>query len=345
MPHEHSSNAAIPIGAIPSAGWLLSVLLMSGTPLCMAEQHAVTADQVVTAIEGTFGVTPGARRNHTKGTCVSGEFVGTSEATIYSRSALFSGHLLPVVGRFSLAGGNPTAADTAKSPRGMALEFKLPDGSLQHMTMLNTPVFGAAHPQTFLDQMVAMKPDPATGKPDPEKLKAFKATHPDNAAQARFLAEHNPPASYATSAYFGIHTFKFIDRKDKTTLVRWRFVPQDGERRLSDEELKSMPKDFLEQALIERIAEGPVRWDMMLVIGESGDAETDPTITWPDTRKVIKAGTLTLTAAAPQKGAACEKINFDPLVMSDGIAATDDPILQFRSPAYAVSFGKRLGGS
>lgn len=46
----------------------------------------------------------------------------------------------------------------------------------------------------------------------------------------------------------------------------------------------------------------------------------------------------------PQKGAECEAVNFDPLVMADGIAPTDDPVLRFRSPAYAVSFGKRLGG-
>ena len=50
----------------------------------------------------------------------------------------------------------------------MALEFQLPGGGLQHMTMLNTPMFGAARPQTFLDLMVAITPDPATGKPDPE---------------------------------------------------------------------------------------------------------------------------------------------------------------------------------
>jgi len=42
-----------------------------------------------------------------------------------------------------------------------------------------------------------------------------------------------------------------------------------------------------------------------------------------------------------QKGQACEPINFDPLVMADGIRPTNDPILLFRSPAYAVSFGKR----
>ena len=42
--------------------------------------------------------------------------------------------------------------------------------------------------------------------------------------------------------------------------------------------------------------------------------------------------------------AECKNINYDPLVMSDGIAPTDDPVLLFRSPSYAVSFVKRLQG-
>jgi catalase len=58
----------------------------------------------------------------------------------------------------------------------------------------------------------------------------------------------------------------------------------------------------------------------------------------------VKVGTLTISSAMPQKGAECEKINFDPLVMSDGIEPTNDPILLFRSPAYAFSFAKRMGG-
>jgi catalase len=324
--------------------WLLTGVLAVSAPYCMAATNEVTADQAVTAIEATFGVTPGERRNHTKGTCAAGEFVGTSAAAAYSRSALFSGKPVPVVARFSLAGGNPKAPDTAKSPRGMALEFKLPGGSLQHMTMLNTPVFGAAQPKTFLDLMIATRPDPATGKPDPEKIKAFKASHPDNLAQAIFLASNNPPTSYASSAYFGIHTFKFINRADKTTLVRWRFVPQDGEKRLTDDELKSSPPNFLEQALIQRTRQGPVRWDMLVTLGEPGDTEDNPTIAWPDTRKTVKVGTLTISSAMPQKEGSCEKINFDPLVMADGIAPTNDPILLFRSPAYAASFAKRMSG-
>ena len=324
---------------------LVAAALSLATASGAATANEVTPEQVVSAIEGAFGVRPGERRNHIKGTCAAGEFVGTPDGAKYSRSALFTGKPVPVAARFSLAGGNPKAPDTAKSARGMALQFQLPDGSLQHMTMLNTPMFGAAHPQTFLDLMIAMKPDPATGKPDPEAMKAFKASHPDNLAQAEFLAKNNPPASYAASSYFGIHTFKFVDRDGKTTLVRWRFVPQDGEKRLTDEELKSATANFLEAALVERTKEGPVRWDMVVTLGQPGDAEDDPTVPWPEDRPQVKAGTLTLaTASAQQKGVGCEPINFDPLVMADGIAPTDDPVLRFRSPAYAVSFAKRMGG-
>jgi len=226
----------------------------------------------------------------------------------------------------------------------MALEFRLANGDLQHITMINTPTFFAAMPRTFLDKMRALRPDPATGKPNPEVLAAFGASHPDNRGQAKFLADHNPPASYATSAYYGIHTFKFIDRADKVTLVRWRFVPEDGEKALTGSELPSMPRDFLERALIDRTKQGPVRWSMLLTIGEPGDPENDPTLAWPTSRKELKVGTLTISSAMTQKGAACENINFDPLVMADGIAPTDDPVLLFRSPSYVRSYTKRLQG-
>lgn len=310
----------------------------------LATEPEVTAPQVVEAIEGNFGATKGERRNHIKGTCAVGEFVGNKEAAQYSRSALFSGKPVAVVARFSLAGGNPKAPDSAKSARGMALEFRLPGGQIHHITMLNTPMFGAASPKTFLDLMQAQRPDPATGRPDPEKMKVFKASHPDNLAQADYLANNNPPASYASSAYYGIHTFKFVDENKKVTMVRWRFVPQDGEKLLSNEEMKTVAPNFLEQALIDRTRQGPARWDMMVSIGEKGDPEDNPTLLWPESRKQFKAGTLSIAAAKPQKGSECEPINFDPLVMADGIEPTKDPVLLFRSPAYAVSFAKRLSG-
>ena len=322
---------------------LITAVAMSAPP-SRAQQSAVTAEEVVAALEAAYGVHPGQRRNHAKGTCALGTFVGISEAAAYSRSALFSGSPVPVVARFSLAGGDPEASDADRSPRGMALEFRLPNGDLQHITMINTPTFFAAMPRTFLDKMRALRPDPATGKPNPEVLAAFGASHPDNRGQAKFLADHNPPASYATSAYYGIHTFKFIDRADKVTLVRWRFVPEDGEKALTGSELPSMPRDFLERALIDRTKQGPVRWSMLLTIGEPGDPENDPTLAWPTSRKELKVGTLTISSAMTQKGAACENVNYDPLVMAEGIAPTDDPVLLFRSPSYVRAYTKRRQG-
>ncbi len=307
-------------------------------------EESVTPDQVVGAIEKQFGVTPGQRRNHINGICVAGSFIGDKAVQAYSISPLFSGKPIPVIGRFSLAGGSLKIPDTARNPRGMALEFQIPNKGLHHFTMLNVPVFGAANPNSFYDGVVANTPDPTTGKPDPDKVAAYKSSHPDAQALGEYLAKNNPIASYANSDFYSIHTFKFINKNNKTTLVKWRFVPQEGVKRLSDDELKTAPARFLDQDIMTKTQAGPVRWDMVLTIGESGDEQTNPTVYWPAGRKEIKAGVLTLTSASPQQGGACEKINFDPLVMVPGIAPTNDPVLNFRSPAYANSFAKRITG-
>lgn len=323
---------------------LITCNLFMFAPCVAAQTTPVAPGQVIDALQGTFGSHPGLRKNHAKGTCARGEFVGNSDAVAISRSALFAGKSIPVVARFSVAGGNPNVPDTAKNGRGMALEFRLPNGDIQHITMLNSPVFGAMQPKTFLDMIVAAKPDPTTGKPDPAKLTAFVSSHPDSIAAAHFFTTNNPPSSYVNSAFFGIHTFKFINKQGAVTNVRWQFVPQDGEKRLSDSELKAMPADFLEQHLIARLAKGPAKWNMMVKIGQPGDTEDNPTIEWPANRKVINAGTLSIDSATSQTGGDCAGINFDPLRMADGIQPSSDPILLFRSPAYALSFAKRLGG-
>lgn len=335
-----------------SAQFALLTLISSalGAPLLAlgAEPAAapeVTAPQMIDAFEGTFGVHPGQRRNHIKGTCAAGEFVGRTEASALSRSALFSGETIPVVARFSLGGGSPEVPDAAPAPRGMALEFHLPAGAVQHITMINAPIFAAASPASFRDAIVAAKPDPATGQPDPKKLAAYAATHPDAMALTNLASHHTPTANYYQTTYFSVHTFEFIDAKGAEHPVKWRFVPRDGTKEMTAAEMQAAPHDFLEKNLIERVRNAPAVWDMIVYVGEPGDPQDNPTLAWPETRRHFNAGSLTITQATPQqKGVACEPINFDPLVMADGIAPTNDPILLFRSPAYAVSYGKRLSG-
>ena len=345
-----TSTGCLYIGSViaPALGAAALSLPAEATPAphpnISEEQTEVTAEKVVDALEGAYGKHQGQRRNHTKGLGARGIFVGNPEAAIYSRSALFSGKPLEVEARFSVAGGDPEASDVEKSPRGMALEIRMPDGGPHHFTMIHTPMFFAAVPQTFLDKFISLAIDPSTGKPDMAKFKAYMKSHPDNASQAKFLMDNNPPPSYANCAFYGIHTFRFINKTGKITNVRFRFVPHDGEKQLSGAELKSMPRDFLEKALNERLEKGPARWDMILTIGEPGDSENNPTILWPASRRELKAGTLTITSAIPSAEAGSYRINYDPLVMADGIAPSDDPVLLFRSPSYALSYTRRLQG-
>src|SRR3984893_16490802 len=133
------------------------------------------------ALEGAYGRHLEKRKNHTKGFGTTGYFVGTKEAAQLSRSALFAGDTIDVIGRFSIAGGGPSASDSERSPRGMGLEFRIKNGALQHMTMLDTPMFFARTPSTFLDKFLDLTKDAATGKADPSKLAAFMKQHPDNA--------------------------------------------------------------------------------------------------------------------------------------------------------------------
>ncbi len=319
------------------------------SPQIKAEEAAevkseATAEQVVDALEGAYGVHPGQRRNHTKGVGAEGFFVGNPEVADYSRSALFTGEKIAVVARFSIAGGDPSVPDADRSPRGLGLEFRLPNGGLHHITMINTPMFFAAVPKTFLDKFLALAIDPATGKPNPSKFAAFNTSHPETASQTKFLKANNPPPNYADCAFYGIHTFKFVNAADDVTLVKFRFVPVNGEKFLTDAEMASAPNDFLEKALMERLAEGPASWDTILTIGEPTDEQTNSTVLWPEGRKEVKAGTLTITSAAPNSQAGSYKINYDPLLMADGIQPTNDPVLLFRSPSYATSFTRRLRG-
>lgn len=167
-------------------------------PAATSQQTQVTAPEVVAALEAAYGVHPGQRRNHTKGMCALGRFTAMAAGATYSRSALFGGASVPVVARFSIAGGNPTVPDADRSPRGMALEFRLPNGSLQHMTMLNTPMFFAAMPRTFLDKMLALKPDPATGKRDPEAVKRSRGAIPIIRGRRRSLPITTLPRAMRT---------------------------------------------------------------------------------------------------------------------------------------------------
>jgi hypothetical protein len=89
---------------------LLAAALVSVVTPSQAAEPEVTGPQVVAALENTFGIHPSERRNHIKGTCALGEFVGTKAALSYRRSLLFSGK--PGAGRRPLFAARRQSAGT-----------------------------------------------------------------------------------------------------------------------------------------------------------------------------------------------------------------------------------------
>ena len=120
-------------------------------------------------------------------------------------------------------------------------------------------------------------------------------------------------------------------------------VPTEPFASEDPEQAKSADKNYLFDALIARLARGPLQWRLIVTIGQPGDVTDDPTIPWPADREHVDAGTLTVDRAETEALGNCRDINFDPLVLPSGIGPSDDPLLSARSAAYSESFTRREG--
>jgi len=170
------------------AGTGIVVLGVAGVFLYLGgwfSPEALTPASFADGFERVDGIYSGFRLNHAKGVCVAGSFDGNGQGTRLSKAVVFRAGRVPIIGRFSLAGGNPYVADAPEMVRGLGLLFKLSDGEEWRTAMINTPVFGVNTPQAFYDRLFAAQPDPKTGKPDPEKMARFLAGHPETVGRQK----------------------------------------------------------------------------------------------------------------------------------------------------------------
>ena len=111
-------------------------------------------------------------------------------------------------------------------------------------------------------------------------------------------------------------------------------------QRLSDEQMRSQPADFLAEELRGRVAQALAAFDMMLMFPQAGDDLNDPTTAWPDDRQRVTVGRRTVTEVAPGPGDACDRISFLHWP-TPGVEFNDDPTLRARPAPYALSLVKR----
>lgn len=301
----------------------------------------LTPGRLVDTFERVNGPHPGFRRNHAKGVSISGYFDANGAGTRLSKASVFRPGRVPVVGRFALAGGMPYAGDSAATVRSMALLFSLPNGEEWRTGMNNIPVFVVNTPEAFQEQLIAMAPEPTTKKPNPERAAAFLAKHPETARAIAAIKAQPPTSGFEDSIYNGLNAFVLSDEAGRTTNVRWSMAPMQPIGHAAT----TRGANFLFEALIAQVKAGPLRWRLLLTIAQPGDSTSDATLPWPESRERVHVGTLTIDHVEGEATGSARTINFDPLILPNGIAGSDDPLLSARSAAYSQSFTRRVGES
>jgi catalase len=298
------------------------------------------AQQAADLFLRAFGTHPGFRLAHAKGIVCEGTFTASPEAVQLSRAAHFNGKPVPVTVRFSDATGVPQIpdGDPNSNPKGMAIRFKLPDGSITDIIANGQNGFPAGTPAdfvSFLGSLLASGP----GVPKPTPLEKFLATHPST---MRFLATPNPqPASFATYAYFGNNAFIFVNARGQRQATRYQIIPLAGTQHLDATAAAAKSPDFLMDEFRSRIGQAPVEFSLQVQLAGPNDPTNDATLVWPDDRKKIVLGTIRLNTVDPKSAETERAMIYDPTHLTDGIELSDDPLPAFRAQVYSISYTRR----
>jgi catalase len=290
-------------------------------------------EKMVDGIKAAFGDHPGYRTLHAKGAFYTGTFTATPAATALCRAGHLQGDPVPVRVRWSNGGGNPKLPDKAPDVRGMAVSFRLPDGTATDLLGQTAPRFNVRTPEAFLELVRAAA--------NPVRMPLFLARHPDSipavlaGVRAKALVS---PYSYAEVTYYPVHAYKWIAADGTESWVRYRLSPQGGrEQRVAGE---FTGRDRLREEILARLAAHPVRYTLEVQVAGAGDDPHDPMSVWK--AGFFDAGTIEVTGPDPEREQNGEVVVFDPTRIVDGIELSDDPILRYRAGAYSASVSRRV---
>ena len=297
-----------------------------------------TPQDLVNALNGVFGEHK-ARAVHAKGILLQGVFTPSKAAASISRAPQFQGSAIPIVARFSNFAGIPDVPDNAgpANPRGLALKFRLPDGTESDIVSHSFNGFPSATADDFRQFLTALATSGADA-PKPTPLDKYLDTHPR--AKTFATAPKPAPVSYATLPYFGVNAFKFTNAKGQETYGRYQFIPMAGDHFLTDAEATKKGPNYLMDEIATRIRQQPVKFHMVLQIADKGDKTDDPSITWPASRRTVDLGVISITRVIADNENAQRQILFMPNRVPAGIEAAD-PMIAARSSAYPLSFSHR----
>lgn len=309
-------------------------------PLPTDEKLIALSKDLLQQFDTIFGLHPGFRPAHAKGIMLTGAFTPSPDAVSLTRAPHIVRESTPVTVRFSNSTGLPLLPDTDPNanPRGLAIRFNLAEHVHTDIVSHSTDGFPVRTGQEFLEFLRAVATsDPA--KPSPSPVEAFLSTHP---ATLAFVQTPKPsPSSFARESYFGVTAFCFTNKSGLKSYGRYQIIPEAGVEHLDDATAKGKDANFLFDELSQRIAAGPITFQILVQVANDNDVVDDATVHWPEDRPLVNFGKIVLSALVPNNLPEQKKIIFDPIPRVDGIDPSDDPLLELRAAIYLLSGRRR----
>lgn len=275
---------------------------------------------------------------HAKGIVCVGSFQASADAAAISRAPHFKGTEVPVTVRFSDGAPDTGVADNSPeaAPRGMAIRFAVGKGTDIMAFSHNGFVVG-----TGVDFLAFVKAQAATDSsaPHPWPIEEFLNSHP---RALKFVQDPKPiPESFTTESFYANNAFLFVDNKGHRQAGRYQIVPLNGPKYLDDPTANGKSPNFLREELRDRLAAGPAKFRLLLQLPNTTDRTNDGSVVWPDDRRKVQLGIVTITSVVADSGAAERELAFDPTHLIDGIELSDDPLPALRSLVYTYSVSGR----
>ena len=259
-------------------------------------------------------------------------------------ASLFAGEPIDCVVRLSNGGSSPYLPDREGPKRGntlgMGVRFALPSGDFSTWSALEHAGVPAAHAGRLQRDGVRAARGAAGRAAQPAAAARVPRAAPvcgrgdqgrgdaPAAAELRDVPLQRLPCVLPRRADGHRQAFRF------------RWLPLAGEEALDPADHVDTPPQYLVSEIKQRVARAPVAWRLVFQLAAPGDPTDDLTRLWPEDRELLDAGQLVIDRLHEDPDEVDGWV-FDPTRMPPGIALSDDPLLHFRSEAYAESHRRR----
>jgi catalase len=299
---------------------------------------------------------------HARGYGAHGFFELTDSLSDVSRADVFQrvGERTPAFVRFSTVAGSKGSFDLARDVRGFAVKLYTQEGNWD-LVGNNIPVFFIQDAIKFPDLVHSVKAEPDRAFPQAasahDNFWDFISLMPESFHMIMWtMSDRAIPRSFRTMEGFGVHTFRLLDAKGKSTFVKFHWKPKQGLQSVVWNEavkINGADPDFHRRDLWDAINSGDFpEWELGVQLFDDDFADSfdfdvlDATKLIPEELVPIRiVGRLVLDRVVDNFFAETEQVAFMTQNVPPGIDFSNDPLLQGRNFSYLDTQIKRLGST